>query len=215
MPFTTNADGTVTDVRTGQTFCTESEARLLGFGLDASPVVVPQAGIIIATGASSPGGLDTRLRDAQGNLTTNQEGSQDWMGSTQVSTNEYSLKDPDLAEKSAKSDAQYAQNSLIGYINSGFSASYYVRPPIKSATDNQQIGSTGGTATAAQAIPQDATAPTQLSTAADQSVNTGSTTGVSWVDTVKQFSIYILAGVIIVVIAAIVMSKAHIAGSAS
>jgi len=118
MGWIQNANRTVTDERTGQVFASASIGESLGYG-GGNPTnpTVPSA-IVIPKSPSSPGDIDSRARDANGNLTTNQtQSSQFWMDAGYVGA------EPDLATKAKFSDAQYAytnaqkiaQNAINNY----------------------------------------------------------------------------------------------------
>ena len=182
---------TYTDPRTGMVFATESIAIALGYGQPADTPAVTQPCIQIAKSASSPGGLDCRNRDASGKLTTNQEnGSQTWMDASSVLNNQNSVNDPSMAEKAKASDAQYAYDSLVSYLNSPAFVDAYIRPSVtvaKTAT------------TSPTAIPTDsANTITGPSAAASADVNTGGSTVESGgiVSVIKQYGIYIALGII-------------------
>lgn len=109
---------TYTCRRTGETFATEAVSNSIhsaGYCDNVNPVAVLQDPIIIPASASSPGGIDTRARDASGNLITNQIGSQFWMDAEAVKNNQYSELDPTLAVKAVASDATYANAWIAEY----------------------------------------------------------------------------------------------------
>lgn len=208
---------TYTDPRTGLIFENESIARALGYGQPATPQAVVQPAVVIQPSASSPGGLDTRLRDANGNLVTNQIGSQFWMDENAVKTNQYSESDPDMATKKVYSGAENAAGWLNDYanllINGGNSispnvAAIAIRPtsPILMALGTPQdaydlrysgaAGSSGGSATSPTSQSYVAT---PASSAADPNVNTGSDTGAGIVTSLMGYSIYILLAVAAVI----------------
>jgi hypothetical protein len=104
--------------RTGETFATQGVAESIhgiGYCDNVNPVAAIQAAIAIPPSDSSPGGMDTRARDASGNLITNQIGSQFWMDASAVKTNEYSENDPSLAVKQVFSSADYSRDWITAY----------------------------------------------------------------------------------------------------
>jgi hypothetical protein len=118
MGWIQNANKTVTDERTGQVFASAGIGESLGYGGGNSIPDRPTVNLPIPKSASSPGGIDSRARDLNGNLTTNQtQSSQFWMDAGFVG------QEPDLATKAKFSDAQYAftnaqkiaQNAINNY----------------------------------------------------------------------------------------------------
>lgn len=74
----------------------------------------------IPVSVSSPGGIDSRARDANGQLTTNQQNSsQYWMNGG------YTGVEPTMAVKAAYSDAQFAYNNAVAIAQAAQSALPY------------------------------------------------------------------------------------------
>jgi hypothetical protein len=216
MGFTTNADGTVTDERTGLIFANASIGAALGYGQTPNPVAVAQAARQIPVSASSPGGIDYRDRDMYGNLITNQIGSQYWMNAANVLTNQNSELDPSLADKAKASDAEYAYQSLVAYQKTGVFVdpmsptgfSGYVRAPV--ITSPQASPNGGGTAVAPIAATPDSkyTTETPASAAADPDTKTGGLTSIGgFINTLSNYSAYVLLGVVIVVGLFVVLAR--------
>jgi len=202
-----------TDPRTGLQFENESIARSLGYGQPATPQAVIQPAITIQPSASSPGGLDTRLRDASGNLITNQIGSQFWMDASAVKNNQYSEFDPDLETKAKYSTATAAATWMTDYVDilvkNGVPVNSEVakmadRPtsPIlnlygsaQSAYDQRYNTPAGSSAGSAMSPTSGSFVPTPASVAADPNTNTGSNTGAGVLSSLMGYSVYILIAV--------------------
>lgn len=102
MGWIHNANGTVTDERTGLVFSTETMGNALGYGQTPAAVAVPQPPRQYVNSDGSIG-MDYRARDSRGNLITNQtNSSQFWMDAG------YSGPEPTMDDKRAYSDANYA-----------------------------------------------------------------------------------------------------------
>jgi hypothetical protein len=118
MGWIQNANKTVTDERTGMVFASTGIGESLGYGGGNFVPDRPTVNLPIPKSGSSPGGIDSRARDLNGNLKTNQtKDSQFWMDAGYVGA------EPDLATKAVFSDAQYAytnaqkiaQNAINNY----------------------------------------------------------------------------------------------------
>lgn len=142
----TGRAGQYQDPRTGLWFENKSIAIALGYGQDyVAPIITP-SNIAIPQSESSPGGMDTRLRDQFGNLITNQVGSQYWMTKAfDIDLRAGLVTEPTLAEKAVASDAVYANNQLVQYLTEGYftdptSQSGYVRPPAVAPASGSTTG---------------------------------------------------------------------------
>jgi hypothetical protein len=134
-----------TCARTGDTFANAAMARQLVKDCDAKPPVAVKCDpLAIRPGESSPGGMDYRARDANGNLITNQSGSQYWMDGAAVEFNQYSLDDPSMETKAQFSDANYAYADALSRVKALL---------IAGAVDRQIVPSTVGTAEYIKAAP--------------------------------------------------------------
>lgn len=207
------------DPRTGLRFENESIARSLGYGQPATPVAVDQPPLVIKPSASSPGGMDYRLRDANGMLITNQYGSQFWMNEDAVLNNQTSENDPTLAVKAQFSDATVAAAWMSDYtrglIGAGVPVSANVadmarRPTSPILQQYEQYNATpqnalsirldGASGTGSPVSPTVGTPVTPASVAANPAVNTGSTTTVQGaISALMGYSVYILLAVTAVI----------------
>jgi len=137
MGWIQNANKTVTDERTGQVFASAVIGESLGYGGGNFVPDRPTVNLPIPKSTSSPGGIDSRARDANGNLTANQtNSSQFWMDAGFVG------QEPDLAKKAEFSDAQYAfsnaqkiaQNAINNYGKNNVSPAVLALSEIHTAT---------------------------------------------------------------------------------
>lgn len=208
-----------TDPRTGLQFENESIARQLGYGLPAPAVAVARPPIAIQANKSSPGGLDTRLRDANGNLVTNQIGSQFWMDAG------YDEPEPSLEIKAEYSEATAAATWLTKYAGLLKEGGVDISPNIGNMSTrptspilltrgtpedayaeryNTPAGSTAGSMVAPQSGSY---VPTVASAAADPNTNTSRSTGAGFISALMAYSVYILLAV--VAVAAIVVWRSR------
>lgn len=136
MGWIQNANGSVTDERTGMDFMTVSIGESLGYGGGTAAVTAPQTLITIPASASSPGGIDSRARDANGNLITNQtRGSQFWLDSGYVG------QEPDLEVKQHYSSADYAYQNAQAIAADAVTkyGETFVSPAIAALVDNHNV----------------------------------------------------------------------------
>lgn len=219
--------------RTGETFVNQAVAENIhgvGYCDNVAPVAVVQAAIIIPVSASSPGGVDTRARDASGNLITNQIGSQFWMNEG------FTGPEPTLEVKAAFSTAEYASGWIGAYVQTLIDKGVTVTDDVKQMAlypaasspvlkalwqANPTISPQGAydvrLAQATLISPTATTtgAVTVASSSADTATNTGATTAIGGLmNTLGQYAVYIAIGVAIIIIAAIVMARGHISGGA-
>lgn len=136
MGWIQNANGSVTDERTGMEFMTVSIGESLGYGGGTAAVTAPQTLITIPASASSPGGIDSRARAANGNLITNQtRSSQFWMDAGYVG------QEPDLEVKQHYSSADYAYQNAQAIAADAVKkyGETFVSPAIAALVDNHNV----------------------------------------------------------------------------
>jgi hypothetical protein len=181
---------------------------------------------------------DTRERDAAGNLVTNQIGSQYWMdaGFTGI--------EPSLEVKAAFSTAEYASGWIGNYaqilsaqgtpVSSAVSKiaeypaasspvlaalweDYYAISP--QAAYDQRSGQAAAALVANQAktpVVTPANAAIEKGTLnTDTSLNDGKNPVNSIASTLGSYAMYIIIGVVVIVLAAVVVAKTHVGGAAA
>jgi hypothetical protein len=204
------------DPRTGLMFENESIARSLGYGQAPAPMPVAQAPLTYQNSDGTTG-IDYRERDANGNLTTNQIGSQFWMNAG------YTGPEPTMEVKRAFSSAEYASGWIGNYaqqlINTGVPVTQGVRDMAKypaatspillqlwkdypqfspaAALQNRYGNPTGS---GSGISPTSLGSNTVPAANVDPLINTGGLTAVSgWIATLSKYAIYIVAAVAIAI----------------
>lgn len=181
---------------------------------------------------------DTRERDASGKLVTNQIGSQYWMdaGFTGI--------EPSLEVKAAFSTAEYASGWIGNYAQILSKQGTPVSDAVKEAATYPAASSPvlealwkdfyvispqaayderSGKAAAATVANQAKTAVITPANAAiekgtlnaDKGTNDGKNPVNSVISTLGSYTAYIIIGVVVIVLAAVVMAKTHIGGTAA
>lgn len=181
---------------------------------------------------------DTRERDASGKLVTNQIGSQYWMNAG------FTGIEPSLEVKAAFSTAEYASGWIGNYAQilskqgtpvsgavtqaASYPAAsspvlaavwekYYAVSP--QAAYNEQSGKAAAAIVANQAqtgVVTPANAAIEKGTLnAATGLNDGKNPVNSVISTLGSYTAYIIIGVVVIVLAAVVMAKTHIGGSAA
>lgn len=178
-------------------------------------------GILIPASASVPmGGCDTRARDSAGNLTTNQTGGlQFWMDAN------FGGNEPTLDQKKTWVDTMSSLmviggNDVAAKVKGNENYLEVSSPILKALgyTAKPQVDNakTNPAAVSKVVTPASASVETTLPNPATPTSSADSNTFVSSISSaVSQYGMYIVVGVVIIIVAALVMAKAHIAGSAA
>jgi hypothetical protein len=205
--------------RTGQTFATEAIAKSLVSNCDAeTPKAVEQAPIAYLNSDGSIG-MDSRARDAGGNLITNQEGSQFWMDAG------YTGAEPPMEVKAIFSSAEYARDwagealrtiaaanpgvqlsdamgNIVNYpVTTGTAEIWKAMPALNPANSvNYNTPSSSPGSTNEPAYIQKIT--TQASVGTEEVVNNVQKA----IETAKGNLMYIVGGIVVVVLLVLMMS---------